>query len=94
MAEEILSGNTALWTSSDGRLLLHATFNDSLVREMKFSWYGVNEDLKLYPEIRSLRYPKAGTTNPTVSLFVSDLADLENIVTRELAPPQALQGSK
>lgn len=104
-----------MWTSSDGRLLLHAAFNDTLVRELKFPWYGVNEELKLYPEIRSLRYPKVspsdfvcscvytisffffvqpGTTNPTVSLFVSDLADLNNVVTRELRPPQALQSSK
>ncbi|KAL0277472.1 UNVERIFIED_CONTAM: hypothetical protein PYX00_004738 [Menopon gallinae] len=90
--EEILSSNVALWMSKDGHLLLHATFNDTLVQELKFPWYGVNEDLKLYPEIRSLRYPKPGTVNPTVSLYVSDLADLDNINTRELLPPQALSG--
>lgn len=33
-----------------------------------------------------------GTVNPTVSLYVSDLADLDNINTRELLPPQALSG--
>lgn len=47
-----------MWMSKDGHLLLHASFNDTLVQELKFPWYGVNEELKLYPEIRSLRYPK------------------------------------
>ncbi|KAK6630046.1 hypothetical protein RUM44_005444 [Polyplax serrata] len=88
--EEILSSNKALWMSTDGHLLLYATFNDSTVGEIQLPWYNVNDQIKQYPEIRSLRYPKPGTNNPTVSLFVSDLADLDNINTREIIPPQAL----
>lgn len=43
--------------SSDGHVMLYASFNDSLVEEMHISWFG--EDNKaLYPDIRSLRYPK------------------------------------
>ena len=42
--------------SKDSHILLYATFNDSLVEEMHTSWYGDSE--ALYPDIRSLRYPK------------------------------------
>lgn len=45
--------------SSDGYLMLYATFNDSLVEEQKFPWYGTPNPGTgsgyLYPEIRSLR---------------------------------------
>lgn len=45
--------------SSDGYLMLYGTFNDSLVEEQKFAWYGTKNSLNgnsdLYPEIRSLR---------------------------------------
>ena len=57
-AEEILSSNQALWMSDDGHLMLYATFNDTLVEEQRFPWFGVQDEGKLYPEIRSLRYPK------------------------------------
>ncbi|XP_072156634.1 inactive dipeptidyl peptidase 10 isoform X2 [Bemisia tabaci] len=93
--EEILGTNTALWMSSDGNLLLYACFNDSLVGEVKFPWYGTSDDSQqYYPEIRSLRYPKAGTNNPEVSLFVADLSDVSNIKTKLLKPPMMLGQTK
>ncbi|KAL1115092.1 hypothetical protein AAG570_007123 [Ranatra chinensis] len=89
--EEILGDSKALWLSADGQMLLYACFNDTLVEEFKFPWYGVNQETQqLYPQIRSLRYPKAGTTNPHVTLYVADLADPKNIRTRDLKPPMAL----
>jgi hypothetical protein len=48
--------------SDDGHLMLYATFNDTLVEEQHFPWFGVKNDGKLYPEIRSLRYPKVKQT--------------------------------
>lgn len=55
--EEILHRAEAIWMSSDGHMMLYASFNDSLVDEMHISWFG--EGYKaLYPHIRSLRYPK------------------------------------
>ncbi|PSN35846.1 hypothetical protein C0J52_15483 [Blattella germanica] len=51
--EEILGSNQALWMSDDGHLMLYATFNDTLVEEQRFPWFGVQEEGKLYPEIRS-----------------------------------------
>jgi hypothetical protein len=58
IAEEVLSSNQALWMSDDGHLMLYATFNDTLVEEQRFPWFAVQDEGKLYPEIRSLRYPK------------------------------------
>lgn len=40
VAEEILKSRTALWMSADGHMVLYATFNDSLVFEQKYPWYG------------------------------------------------------
>lgn len=55
--EEILHSAHALWMSKDSRLLMYASFNDTLVKEMRSSWYG-DENERLYPGVRILRYPK------------------------------------
>lgn len=89
-AEEILSSNTALWMSNDGHLVLYASFNDSQVEEQHFPWFGVAQGASLYPEMRSLRYPKPGTANPVARLIVADLADPKNIRTSILKPPAPL----
>ncbi|XP_013144764.1 PREDICTED: prolyl endopeptidase FAP, partial [Papilio polytes] len=92
--EEILKSRTALWMSGDGHMVLYATFNDSLVREHRFPWYGpaldTDDPAKTYPEIRSVRYPKPGTNNPTVKLTVADIADPKHIRTRHLTPPKVI----
>ncbi|CAH0551631.1 unnamed protein product [Brassicogethes aeneus] len=89
--EEILASNTALWMSRDGLLLIFASFNDSLVEELRFPWYGSASDGRLYPDIRSLRYPKPGTRNPQVTLTIADLADTSNIKTKTVIPPPVMQ---
>lgn len=63
--EEILNANNAIWLSHDGHMMLYASFNDSLVQEQHFAWYGTTNPgnpnaghhptANLYPEIRSLR---------------------------------------
>lgn len=55
--EEILHSGEAIWMSPDGHMMLYASFNDSLVEEMHISWFGEGNKA-LYPDIRSLRYPK------------------------------------
>lgn len=47
----------AIWMSPDGHLMLYASFNDSLVEQMHIFWFGEGNKA-LYPDIRSLRYPK------------------------------------
>lgn len=69
--EEVFASNGALWWSTNGAYLVYAEFNDTLVHRMEYTWYG-NEQ---YPETVSLPYPKAGSTLPTVRLFVVDTAD-------------------
>ncbi|XP_050673083.1 inactive dipeptidyl peptidase 10 isoform X2 [Leptidea sinapis] len=92
--EEILKSRSALWMSADGHMVLYATFNDTLVHEQKYPWYGAATDsddpVQTYPEIRSVRYPKPGTNNPTVKLTVADIADPKHIRTRHLSPPKAI----
>ncbi|XP_028168299.1 inactive dipeptidyl peptidase 10-like [Ostrinia furnacalis] len=92
--EEVLKSRSALWMSADGHMVLYATFNDTLVHEQKFSWYGpaldTDDPSKTYPEIRSVRYPKPGTNNPTVTLTVADIADPKHIRTRHLTPPKVI----
>ncbi|XP_035216212.1 LOW QUALITY PROTEIN: prolyl endopeptidase FAP-like [Stegodyphus dumicola] len=72
--EEVLSSSHALWWSKDGRKLCFATFNDTNVDILVYPYYGsYTETNNVYPELKSLRYPKAGQTNPTVALSVVDL---------------------
>lgn len=89
-SEEILGTNSAIWMSRDGMLMVFATFNDSLVEELRFPWYGSIKDGRLYPDIRSLRYPKPGTKNPEVTLTVADLADTSNIKIKPVIPPNVI----
>ncbi|KAL1455165.1 hypothetical protein WDU94_009277 [Cyamophila willieti] len=91
--EEILTNNKAFWISPDNRRVLFASFNDSMVGELKFTWYGTNTH-STYPSIRSLRYPKAGTNNPLVTLHVVDLQNVHNSVKiYNLKPPMDLTQS-
>ncbi|XP_031783016.1 inactive dipeptidyl peptidase 10 isoform X3 [Nasonia vitripennis] len=87
--EEILHSAEAIWMSKDSHMLLYASFDDSLVKEMRSSWYG--DSKSLYPDIRSLRYPKPDTPNPTVTLYIADLADPRNIHTKEVKPPPIIE---
>lgn len=81
--EEILHSAEAVWLSKDGHMMLYASFNDSLVKEVHSVKYLDNQ----YPTMRHLRYPKPGTPNPTVNLYVADLADPKNINTKLVRPP-------
>lgn len=66
--EEILSSNTAVWFSKSGTYLAYASFNDSMVENYDYPYYGYMENQ--YTKINQIRYPKAGTVNPTVKLRV------------------------
>ncbi|KAL5282068.1 hypothetical protein ACFFRR_005370 [Megaselia abdita] len=100
--EEVLGVDHAIWMTDDGYLMLYASFNDSLVNEHKFSWYGMDKNswynsdensnrAFLYPEIKSVRFPKPGTCNPAVSLKVVDLTDLKNIRRKDVRPPSSIK---
>ncbi|XP_025073076.1 inactive dipeptidyl peptidase 10 isoform X3 [Pogonomyrmex barbatus] len=88
--EEILHSGEAIWMSPDGHMILYASFNDSLVEEMHISWFGEGNKA-LYPDIRSLRYPKPGTPNPSVRLYVADLVEPKSIRTKIVKPPPIIE---
>ncbi|GBP03076.1 Venom dipeptidyl peptidase 4 [Eumeta japonica] len=73
--EEVFSSNIALWFSLDGSKMSYATFNDEMVRVMRVPHYGVPGSVAYqYTEHHEIRYPKSGTTNPTVSVTLVDLS--------------------
>ncbi|CAG7717855.1 unnamed protein product [Allacma fusca] len=82
--EEILKSKSALWPSPNGQRLLYGSFNDSRVGEAVFSWYA---DAKPYPNLKTLRYPKTGTANPEVSLWVADISEEQVEASQVTLPP-------
>lgn len=83
--EEILGEEEALWWSNDGMYLAFATFNNTLVRRMTFDYYPHEG---LYPEERSIAYPKVGEKIPTVTLSVWNKATKKVV---PLLPPSEVQ---
>jgi dipeptidyl-peptidase-4 len=77
--EEVLGTNYAHYINELGSRIAFAKFNDSLVPEFRYPHYGDPEKVEewQYPEYRTVRYPKAGETNPTVSLWVRCVAPLQ-----------------
>jgi Dipeptidyl peptidase IV (DPP IV) N-terminal region len=57
----VLNSGLAIWFSEDGLQISYATFNDSKVEELKYPWFGTLDEGKLYPDTRTLRYPKVKT---------------------------------
>ncbi|CAG4939854.1 unnamed protein product [Colias eurytheme] len=71
---EVLRLDRALWFSADGQSLMYVTYNDSLVPEYKYPWYGFDQpEPPPYPVIRTLRYPQVNTNNPVATVYVVSL---------------------
>ncbi|KAJ1527285.1 hypothetical protein ONE63_008805 [Megalurothrips usitatus] len=89
---EILRSPRAVWLSPDSKYLLFASFNDSRVGELKYPWYGSLQEGTRYPKIRTLRYPKAGTPNPevTLRLLALDGVNSGGQAPVELRPPPCI----
>ncbi|XP_067000020.2 inactive dipeptidyl peptidase 10 [Anabrus simplex] len=85
--EEILHSPSAMWFSPDGKILLFASFNDSLVGELRYPWYGSLQQRLKYPQMRSLRYPKAGTRNPVATLWTVELSQPQALHLMDVKPP-------
>lgn len=89
--EEILNSNRALWFSPYGTDLAYLQINSSLVNVQSWNRYGeyYNLSSNQYPSIESIRYPKPGTPNPEVSLYIVDLHRyVEHIRIRHILPPK------
>ncbi|KAJ8003478.1 hypothetical protein DPEC_G00148730 [Dallia pectoralis] len=85
--EEMFSSNDAMWWSPGGRYLAYAEFNDTLVHAIEYSWYGTEQ----YPNTVVIPYPKPGTPNPLVRLFVVDTENTTLIT--EVSVPTSIGAS-
>ncbi|KAL1021923.1 hypothetical protein UPYG_G00019940 [Umbra pygmaea] len=74
--EEMFSSNGAMWWSPGGKYLAYAEFDDTLVHSIEYPWYGKEQ----YPKTIIFPYPKPGTPNPLVKLFVVDTRNTTNVM--------------
>uniref|UniRef100_A0A8C4KLD7 Dipeptidyl peptidase 4 n=1 Tax=Dromaius novaehollandiae TaxID=8790 RepID=A0A8C4KLD7_DRONO len=86
--EEMFGTHSALWWSPSGNFLAYASFNDTEVPLMEYSFY--SEDTLQYPKTISLPYPKAGAKNPTVQFFIVDTQSLPAFNSTEISPPEEI----
>ena len=103
--EEVFEDNKALWWSPDGSRLVYGVFNDTLVESVSLTRYGSWSKARpdkqgypflQYPILETIKYPKAGTTNPGVALWaaVVGVRPGERIAQHELAAPASLRGAE
>jgi dipeptidyl aminopeptidase len=78
--EEVFSGNSVTWWSDDGKYLAFLATNESGVPEYPVEYFiqrpSLTEPkagLEAYPEVRQIKYPKAGAPNPVVHLRFYDV---------------------
>lgn len=56
----------------------------------RYTWLGDNWK---YPQIRSIRYPKEGSNNPNVTVYVVDLSILKYINKIQIRPPDSIRNN-
>lgn len=81
--EEVFGSDIVLWWSPDGDRIAFLKLNDTLVPEYPLQYY-VQDD-RDYPEVKNIKYPKAGYPNPHVDLVVFDVDDVSSVTTVKLS---------
>ncbi|KAJ5114873.1 Peptidase S9B dipeptidylpeptidase IV N-terminal [Penicillium alfredii] len=78
--EEVFSDNTGTWWSGDGAYVAFIRTNEFLVQEYPVQYFLSRPSgkqpppgLENYPEVRQIKYPKAGSPNPIVNLQFFDV---------------------
>ncbi|KAJ5668075.1 uncharacterized protein N7477_006645 [Penicillium maclennaniae] len=73
--EEVFSGNSGTWWSTDGNYLAFLRTDESDVPEYPVQYFlsRAAPGLENYPEVRQIKYPKAGAPNPIVHLEFYDV---------------------
>ncbi|KAL8839983.1 MAG: hypothetical protein Q9170_001525 [Blastenia crenularia] len=78
--EEVFAGNSVTWWSEDGAFIAFLRTNETIVPEYPIQYFISRpsgkrpvEGLENYPEVRQLKYPKAGAPNPVVDLQFYDV---------------------
>ncbi|KAK7425891.1 Dipeptidyl peptidase 4 [Neonectria magnoliae] len=93
--EEIYSTRSTLWFSPDAKFVAFLSFNETGVGTFTIPYYMDNRDLApTYPDELDLRYPKVGSTNPTVQLSVLDVSsgDYEPVSVDVFEPEDLIIG--
>lgn len=75
--EEVFESDTALWWSPDSEYLSMLRSNDTQVPEYPIPYFVQDNKLPndTYPELRMIKYPKAGYPNPVVDFLVYDVKE-------------------
>lgn len=82
--EEIYGTRGTLWFSPDGEFIAFLSFNETGVGTFTIPYYMDGQEVAPpYPHELDLRYPKVGTTNPTVAFSLLEV-DSEEVTTLEL----------
>ncbi|KAF2013229.1 putative dipeptidyl-aminopeptidase B [Aaosphaeria arxii CBS 175.79] len=79
--EEVFQGNSATWWSEDGEYIAFLRTDESHVPTFPVQYFmsrpsgnKPKEGEENYPEVRDIKYPKAGAPNPIVTLQFYDVA--------------------
>ncbi|PYI01123.1 pheromone maturation dipeptidyl aminopeptidase DapB [Aspergillus sclerotiicarbonarius CBS 121057] len=82
--EEVFSDNSVTWWSGDGKYVAFLRTNETAVPEFPVQYYLSRPSgkqpapgLEDYPEVREIKYPKAGAPNPVVNLQFYDVEKQE-----------------
>lgn len=82
--EEVFSTNSATWWAEDGKHIAFLQTDESAVPEFPVQYFLSRPsgetpppDEENYPDVRQIKYPKAGAPNPTVNLQFYDVESRE-----------------
>ncbi|ESZ93755.1 dipeptidyl aminopeptidase [Sclerotinia borealis F-4128] len=82
--EEVFAGASATWWDDSGKYIAFLRTNESEVPEYPIQYFVSRPSGKEplpgeenYPEVREIKYPKAGAPNPTVDLLFYDIQKAE-----------------
>lgn len=74
--EEVFATKTAAWLSPDNKKLAFVQFDDKPVSHITIPVYGIpGVPRDQYPGLVDFPYPKTGSSNPLVKLFLVDLTN-------------------
>lgn len=93
--EEVFATKTAAWLSPDNKKLVYVQFDDTPVNHITIPVYGQpGAPRDQYPGIVDFPYPKTGTNNPLVKLFLVDLTNVarnETVKKVQIPAPEKLR---
>lgn len=79
--EEVFGTNSATWWARDGQYVAFLRTNETMVPEFPVQYFLSRpsgkrpiEGLENYPEVKEIKYPKAGAPNPVVDMLFYDIS--------------------